>query len=196
MPTTIRLKRGGRSHSPYYRIVVIDSRNRNRGREVDIIGVYHPISKPEPLTRIDAQKALEWLRKGAQPSDTARNVLSRLGVMKHFNDKTTPEEPIVEHKGGVVERKGYTAPAPLKEDPKPEPKPVEEAVEAAPVEEAPADAVPVDEAPQAEAVEAEASAAPTEETAAPAAEPEVAEAAAPEAEASPETSEEPREGTD
>ncbi|MCC6143002.1 MAG: 30S ribosomal protein S16 [Candidatus Hydrogenedentes bacterium] len=168
MPTTIRLKRGGRTHSPYYRIVVIDSRNRNRGREVDIIGVYHPVSKPEPLTRVDVQKALEWLRKGAQPSDTARNVLARLGVMKHFHDGSTPEEPLAEFKGGVVEQKGYTPPAPPKEDPKPEPV-VEETATA---EEAPAGEAPVAEAA-----------------------PETTETAEP-AESAPETTEEPREGTD
>lgn len=155
MPTVIRLKRGGRTHSPYYRIVVIDSRNRNRGREVDLLGVYHPVSRPEPISQIDAHKALAWLKRGAQPSETARGVLSKLGVMKHFNDGTMPEEPLARHAGGAVEVKGYTPPAPPKEDP---PAPAE--AEAAPEAEAPAEA---EATPEAEAP-AEAEAAPVTET--------------------------------
>ena len=48
MATVIRLQRGGRTHAPYYRVVVMDSRNRTRGAVVDQIGTYHPCAKPEP----------------------------------------------------------------------------------------------------------------------------------------------------
>jgi small subunit ribosomal protein S16 len=121
MATAIRLRRGGRTHSPYYRIVVIDSRNRDRGPEIDNIGIHHPCARPEPISEVDAHKALTWLRKGAQPSDTAKNILRDLGVMKHFHDGTDPEEAVAQLKGGAVADKGFNAPPPPKED-APEPK--------------------------------------------------------------------------
>ncbi len=92
MPTVIRMRRGGRTHAPYYRIVVMDSRKRTRGVEVDVLGIYQPLARPEPKIEIDCQKALEWLYKGAQPSDTARTVLSKHGVMKAFAEGKKPEE--------------------------------------------------------------------------------------------------------
>ena len=92
MGTKIRMKRGGRTHSPYYRIVVIDQHSRARGRELDIIGLYQPCAKPEPRVEVDKKNALEWLRKGAQPTDTARNVLSKLGVMEMYAAGTKPED--------------------------------------------------------------------------------------------------------
>jgi small subunit ribosomal protein S16 len=115
MATVIRMQRNGRTHKPFYRIVVQDSRIRTRGRELDTLGVYQPCARPEPVSQVDARKTLEWLRKGAQPSETARNVLSKLGIMKHFHDGTTPEETTLEVKGGVVEDKGYNAPPPKAE---------------------------------------------------------------------------------
>ena len=84
MATVIRLKRGGRTHAPFYRVVVMDSRHRTRGREVDEIGFYHPCARPEPKIEIDRAKALEWLSRGAQPSDTVRGVLSRNGILAEF----------------------------------------------------------------------------------------------------------------
>jgi len=116
MATVIRMKRGGRTHKPYYRIVVQDSRTRIRGPEIDTIGVYHPIERPEPRTEVDMHKALAWLRKGAQPSDTVRTVFRKTGVMKHFRDGTTPEEPITVAKDAAVEEKGYNAPPEPKEE--------------------------------------------------------------------------------
>lgn len=145
MATAIRLRRGGRTHSPYYRIVVIDSRHRDRGPEIDSLGIYHPCARPEPVSEVDVQKALDWLKKGAQPSDTAKSVLRKVGVMKHFSDGTTPEEAVSTITGGVVEDKGFNpAPPPKEEAPKEEAKaeeaPAEEAVAAdATAEESPAE---------------------------------------------------------
>lgn len=85
MATVIRLKRGGRSHAPYYRVVVCDARNRLRGRVLDEIGLYHPCARPEPRVEIDKEKALSWLAKGAQPSATTRSVLSKHGVLSAFD---------------------------------------------------------------------------------------------------------------
>ena len=58
MATVIRLQRGGRTHAPYYRVVVMDSRNRTRGSIVEQIGTYHPCARPEPTSEIDSEKAL------------------------------------------------------------------------------------------------------------------------------------------
>lgn len=110
MATAIRMKRGGRTHAPYYRIVVMDSRLRSRGAEIEVLGTYHPCSKPKPSTKIDAHKALDWLRKGAVLSDTARCVFRKAGIMKHFHEGTTPEEAISLHEGAHVIDRGYTAP--------------------------------------------------------------------------------------
>ena len=128
MATSIRLRRGGRTHKPYYRIVVIDSRHRDRGPEIENLGVYHPCARPEPISEVDVHKTLEWLGKGAQPSETAKSLLRKLGVMKHFADGTKPEETVVVVKGGVVVDKGFNAAPPVKEKPA--------VVEEAPAEEA------------------------------------------------------------
>ena len=62
MATAIRMRRGGRTHAPYYRIVVQDTLSRMRGPEIDTLGVYHPCARPEPTSEVDAHKTLEWLR--------------------------------------------------------------------------------------------------------------------------------------
>jgi len=86
MATVIRLKRGGRTHAPYYRVVVCDGRTRRSGRVLDEIGLYHPCARPEPRVEIDKAKALNWLAKGAQQSPTMRNVLSKHGVLAAFHE--------------------------------------------------------------------------------------------------------------
>lgn len=139
MATAIRLRRGGRTHKPYYRIVVIDSRNRDRGPEIDTLGVYHPCARPEPVSEVDVHKALDWLAKGAKPSDTAKSLLRKLGVMKHFADGTRPDETVSTAKDGVVEDKGYNAPPPPKPVAPKEEAPAEEAAPEASAEEAPAE---------------------------------------------------------
>lgn len=79
----IRLKRMGATKSPFYRIVVLDSRTRRDGREIEVLGTYDPKANPA-LVQIDEEKVLEWLNKGALPSDTIRNILSKNGTMKKF----------------------------------------------------------------------------------------------------------------
>ena len=136
--------RGGRKKKPYYRIVVQDGRTRTRGREIDTLGVYHPTARPEPISEVNAVKALEWLRLGATPSDTVRAVFSKLGIMKHLHAGTSPEEALAQAKDAPVVDKGYNAPPPPKEE-------VPAVAETAPE----AEAVPEAEAaPEAEAVEA------------------------------------------
>ena len=113
MAVVIRMKRGGRTHAPYYRIVAMDSRTRDRGREIDLIGIYHPAARPKPVVDVNVRKALEWLYKGAQCSDTARSVLSEKGVFKAFADGLKPEDfiepPAADEPAAAPEETAQTA---------------------------------------------------------------------------------------
>lgn len=84
MATVIRMKRGGRTHAPYYRVVVVDSRAKATGRVIEELGIYHPCARPEPLVEVDEDKALKWLALGACPSTTVRNILSKKGIIAKF----------------------------------------------------------------------------------------------------------------
>ncbi|NMB20441.1 MAG: 30S ribosomal protein S16 [Firmicutes bacterium] len=83
MAVKIRLKRMGAKKRPFYRLVVADSRAARDGAFIDTLGFYNPIADPVEL-KIDEEKALDWLQKGAQPSDTAKTLLKRSGVMEKF----------------------------------------------------------------------------------------------------------------
>ena len=77
----IRLKRMGMRKNPFYRVVVADERAPRDGRFIDEIGYYDPMKKPS-LIKIDKEKALDWMQKGAQPTDSARSLLKRAGVLE------------------------------------------------------------------------------------------------------------------
>lgn len=83
MAITIRLKRVGKKRMPYYRIVVVDSRKPRDGSTVETLGIYHPLERPAKV-RVDEEKALLWLKKGAQPSATVKSILSRQGILAKF----------------------------------------------------------------------------------------------------------------
>jgi small subunit ribosomal protein S16 len=83
MAVKIRLKRMGTHKKPYYRLVVADSRSPRDGRFIEMVGTYDPLKKPAEI-KVDQVKALDWLKKGAIPSDTARTLLSKVGIMKQF----------------------------------------------------------------------------------------------------------------
>jgi len=85
MAVKIRFRRMGSKRNPFYRIVVADSRAPRDGRFIEQIGTYNPVSEPVEV-KIDEKKALDWLTKGAQPSDTVRNLFSKQGIMKKFHD--------------------------------------------------------------------------------------------------------------
>ena len=76
----IRLKRIGANKRPFYRIVVADSRYPRNGRSLEEIGTYDPNTSPSTV-KIDADKAKDWLGKGAQPTDTVRALLKKNGVL-------------------------------------------------------------------------------------------------------------------
>lgn len=90
MAVRIRLKRMGAKKRPFYRLVVADSRYPNDGRVIEEIGEYNPISEPAEL-RVDKEKAMAWLRQGAQPSDTARRLLSQAGVLRELAGGAAPK---------------------------------------------------------------------------------------------------------
>jgi small subunit ribosomal protein S16 len=72
----IRLRRTGRTKKPSYRVVVADSRAARDGRFIEIIGHYNPLTNP-PTIKIEIEKATEWIKKGAQPTNTVRTLLAR-----------------------------------------------------------------------------------------------------------------------
>jgi len=74
----IRLKRFGTKRKPYYRIVVVDSRNPRDGRTIEEVGFYHPIEMKEKQVSVKEERVREWLAKGALPSDTVRKLLNNL----------------------------------------------------------------------------------------------------------------------
>ena len=79
MAVKIRLLRMGRKKKPFYRIVVMDSRTRRDGRYLEKVGFYNPIARPVEV-RIEKDKVLEWLKKGATPSKTVFNLLQKEGI--------------------------------------------------------------------------------------------------------------------
>ena len=76
----IRLRRMGAKKAPFYRIVVADSRSPRDGRCIEEIGSYNPLVTPAVVT-IDAEKAQNWIKNGAQPTDTVRGLLKKAGVL-------------------------------------------------------------------------------------------------------------------
>ena len=86
MAVKIRLRRMGSKKKPFYRIVVADSRSPRDGRFIEIIGNYNPRLTENKVT-LNKEAALSWLQKGAQPSDTVRNILSTQGVMKQHHEE-------------------------------------------------------------------------------------------------------------
>ena len=96
MAVRIRLQRHGKKRRPFYRLVAVDSRSQRDGRFIERIGYYDPMTDPANIV-IDAEKALKWLRTGAQPSDTAKDLMSKTGVWEQFtNEKLGQPSPTPE----------------------------------------------------------------------------------------------------
>ena len=85
MAVKLRLKRMGAKKKPFYRVVAADSRTKRDGITIEDIGYYNPVTEPATV-KIDEEKALAWLSKGAQPTDTVRDLLSKEGIMKKFHE--------------------------------------------------------------------------------------------------------------
>lgn len=76
----IRLRRMGAKKAPFYRIVVADSRSPRDGRCIEEIGTYDPLTNPGTV-KVDVEKAQEWMKKGAQPTDTVKALLKKANVL-------------------------------------------------------------------------------------------------------------------
>ncbi len=130
MATRIRLRRMGSKGRPFYRVVVADQRSPRDGRFIENIGRYHPLNDPS-LIEIDQDRALHWLRVGAQPSDQVRNLMQKVGIWDAFVAErpkaavvsTKPERPAKEKMSKKAQakaaeaEKASAAPAPAAEAP-------------------------------------------------------------------------------
>lgn len=93
MATTIRLTRMGRKQAPFYRLVVCDSRTRRDGAYIESLGHYNPMPDAFELS-VDHERAVVWLAKGAQPTDTVRSLLRNEGVLYRWHLMKTGAEDI------------------------------------------------------------------------------------------------------
>jgi len=87
----LRLMRVGKKKQPTYRIVAADSRSPRDGRFIEIVGTYAPRSEPSAIT-VKNEKALEWLAKGAQPTETVRKLLEISGVWGEYEATRPPKK--------------------------------------------------------------------------------------------------------
>lgn len=81
MATKIRLQRGGAKKRPFYQVVIADGRSRRDGRFIENLGYYDPTKNPAVI-KINAEKTIEWLAKGAQPTDTVMQILKKQGLLE------------------------------------------------------------------------------------------------------------------
>ncbi len=116
MAVKIRMRRMGAKKRPFYRFVVADSRSPRNGRFIEEIGYYNPIVKPVELV-VKEDRAIKWLRDGAQPTDTVRGLFNRLGIIEKSRDKNyvPSEEPAV--KAEEVKEEVVVEEAPVEEAP-------------------------------------------------------------------------------
>lgn len=91
MAVKLRLKRMGKKQSPYYRVVAADSRSPRDGAFIEVVGTYNPVMNPAEV-KIDEELAMKWLKNGAQPTDTVRNLLKQTGVLKKFHESKMKKE--------------------------------------------------------------------------------------------------------
>ena len=89
MAVKMRLTRMGDKKSPFYRIVVVDSRKARDGEYIEKIGHYNPTSEPVELV-LDADKAKDWLAKGVQPTETVKTLLIREGILEKSDKLSAP----------------------------------------------------------------------------------------------------------
>ena|SRR5918995_5512982 len=171
MTTRIRLRRMGSNKRPFFRVVVADQRSPRDGRFIENIGKYHPLDDPSVI-EIDQDRALHWLRVGAQPSDQVRNLMRKIGIWDEFvkerpsaaqvASKERPDKPKISKK---AKAKAEAAAAQPETPPADEPRAIEEepavmeadaaetveaveaVEEATPTEDAPAEAAPGEAAP-------------------------------------------------
>ncbi len=160
MAVKIRLKRMGKIHAPFYRVVVMDSRTKRDGRAIEEIGKYHPTEEPSVI-QIDGERAQYWLSKGAQPTEAVAALLKITGDWQAFKgepgaegtlkvkEARTPKKDLYEaalKAAGTSSDDSSTATTPKKRAAK--------KADPAPAAEAPAAEAPAAEAPATEAAPA------------------------------------------
>lgn len=91
MAVKLRLKRMGSKKKPFYRVVAADSRSPRDGRFIETVGTYNPITEPAEV-RIDEELAMKWLRNGAIPTDTVRNLFKQQGILEKFHKERMSKE--------------------------------------------------------------------------------------------------------
>lgn len=152
MALKIRLRRMGRKDAPTYRIVVAESSMPRDGRFVTSLGHYNPRTEPMTLV-VDREQALQWIAKGAVPTDTARSLLKRAGIFKPEAEQPSAVETAVES----VKKAAGKAAGKVVEAVKDVAEEIRERVggeeEEAPAEETPAEEAPAAEEPKAEGQE-------------------------------------------
>ena len=155
MAVKIRLMRVGKKKQPTYRVVVADGRSPRDGRFIEIIGQYAPRQDPS-FCQIDADSALAWLRKGAQPTEQVQKLLAEQGVWAQYEaGRSKPAVTKLSRRGYVSGKVAPGVKTPKETSPAAAHAPVAEdsPADEAPVDEAPVDEGPVDEAPVDEATE-------------------------------------------
>jgi len=90
MAVKLRLQRFGTTKRPFYRLVVAESKHKRDGRYLEILGTYDPSAEPK-VTDLNEERALEWLQKGAQPTDTVKNILSKKGIIAKYRQEKTSQ---------------------------------------------------------------------------------------------------------
>ncbi len=98
MAVKMRLTRMGDKKSPFYRVVVIDSRKARSGEYIDKIGYVNPLKTPAEIN-IDIEKAKDWLAKGVQPTETVKSYLVTVGVMQKSEKLSAPKTNNKKKKG-------------------------------------------------------------------------------------------------
>ncbi len=159
MAVKLRLMRMGKKKQPTYRVVAADSRSPRNGRFIEIVGVYDP--RPDPsAVRIDNDKALGWLRKGAQPTESVRKLLEISGAWEEFSGepRTRPVLTPAATPAPAATAKAAAKPAQAKPA-QAKPKATEPEAAATPAQAEPKATEPAADAPTAEASDADAAAA-------------------------------------
>ena len=126
MAVKIKLQRVGAKNQPKYRVVIQEAKEKLGGRVVEILGIYNPLEEPS-VFQVDKEKTLNWIKKGAQPTETVRILLGKAGIMspvdltKLTKRKKKGEQPAEEAKAEAkVEGAGEAKEEEKKEEPKAE----------------------------------------------------------------------------
>ena len=154
MAVKLRLMRMGKKKQPTYRVVAADSRSPRNGRFIEIIGTYEPRQDPS-VVKIDNDRALHWLRHGAQPTDRVEKLLKISGAWEIHADKS---EPVAASPAESMLAESMSAESTLAESMSAESAPAESmSAESAPAESIPAESAPAEGASDADASYADAS---------------------------------------